>query len=318
MKKSFLGLPKLALPIVLFVGCWLLPTTAKSLCAQTDEHVARGGTASGDVLLDSAITHLQGHLTVSADVGLHAQILGQRLEGSGRYFQKGRGPERQIRFEMSIPTGDAETVMINVSNGRQWWRYVDNPRSEPKLTVIDLTAVRAAVADARGRGLATINDDLARGGVPQLLTRLQQNFQFGAATTSGQGEASAWITRGVWRYQELQRIVGAAANEKTTKISPQLNKRLPREVVLHLHKETLFPQRIEYLGADQSDETSDIRSSKQSRHPLTLIELTRININAPLDDHHFQRPLDMEEHDVTARYLRELGIGKPRTEPASE
>jgi hypothetical protein len=318
MKKCFLGLPRLALPIVLFVGCWLLPTTAKTLFAQTAEQVARGGTASGDVLLDSAITHLQGHLTVSADVGLHAQILGQRLEGRGRYFQKGRGPERQIRFEMSIPTGDAETVMINVSNGRQWWRYVDDPRSEPKLTVIDLTAVRAAVADARGRGLATINDDLARGGVPQLLTRLQQNFQFGAATTSGQGEASAWITRGVWRYQELQRIVGAAANTKSPKISAQLNQRLPQEVVVHLHKATLFPQRIEYLGAYPADKTRGTQPSRQARPSLAQIELTRININAPLEDSHFQRPFDLEEHDVTARYLRELGIGKSAEERASK
>ncbi|MDH3718848.1 MAG: hypothetical protein OES79_12075 [Planctomycetota bacterium] len=306
MKQSFSCLPKLARASLLLVGCWPMPAVAQtSAVPAAIQHGSRGSTASGDVLLDSAINRLQGHGSVSARVRLQSQFFGHEVFGSGRYLQKGRGAERQIRLELSIPTTVTKNVMISVSNGRQWWHYVETA-DQQEMTVVDLTAVRAAAAHARADGLSDMGVDLARGGLPQTLQRLQDNFQFAPATQMTQAAGTIWITRGRWRKDRLQQLIAPTEKEQASKISRQLSGRLPREVLLYLHDGTLFPQKIEYLGSAPAE------ASAGQHRLLASIEFFEIGFDRLLDESHFQRPREMIAEDVTDRHLKEMGFAKAK------
>nr|NIP85787.1 hypothetical protein [Planctomycetales bacterium] len=126
MKQSFRGLPRMARACLLVAAGWpaaaagQIPAVPSAVSAESS-----GSSASGDVLVDSAIRALDRFHSISARVRLQARFFDHQLFGSGRYLQRGRGDERQVRWELSIPTSRTKNVMISVSNGRQWWRYVE-------------------------------------------------------------------------------------------------------------------------------------------------------------------------------------------------
>ena len=172
--------------------------------------------------------------------------------------------------------------------------------------MVDLTAVRAAAAHARADGLSDMGVDLARGGLPQTLQRLQDNFQFAPATQMTPVAGTVWVTRGRWRTDRLQQLIASSEDAKASKRSRQLSGRLPREVVLYLHDGSLFPQKIEYLAS------APAAASAGQRRLLATIEFFEITFDRPLDESHFQRPREMIAEDVTDRHLKEMGFAKAK------
>ncbi|NIL97074.1 MAG: hypothetical protein GTO62_08035 [Planctomycetales bacterium] len=300
-------MPRLAAACAMLVACRPVPAIAQNASppAPAPSHSA-GSTASGDVLLDSAINRLQHHSSVSARVRLRVRLFGHELFGTGRYLQKGSGGERQVRFELSIPTSATPNVMISVSNGRQWWRYLETLDNQ-QLTVVDLTAVRAAAADARAEGLSTFSHATAPGGLSQTLQRLQDNFQFASASQTTQADRTFWVTRGRWKTDRLQQLIAPTEKEQVSKLFRQLSGRLPREVVLYLYDDSLFPAKIEYVGS------APATASNTQQPTFSAIEFFQIHFGPVLDESHFQRPRDMISEDVTDRYVKDMGLAKTRS-----
>jgi hypothetical protein len=145
---------------------------------------------------------------------------------------------------------------------------------------------------AQGRADRAASIDLALGGLPALLTSLSRSMQFQSVKSEMLSDREFWKVSGKWRPDLLRQLTGGDSKAK-------LPAHIPDAVRVYLAKDTLFPERIEYLKQDA--ESEDWR-------PLLELRLTNIALNGPVNPREFEftPPESVQPEDVTRQYLDQL------------
>lgn len=263
-------------------------------------------TASGDVVLASAVSALGRYNSVAANVRQRIRLFGHDLFGSGQYLQHGAGPKRRFRMEMTIQGKRQKTTATRICDGRLLW-LLDDQGGQPTLRVVDLRRVEDALTQADlARAVDWRRFDLGFGGLPRLLAACEENFQFGAATPSQLNDVPVWVLRGHWKPARLNELLAAGKDQGKSSIPKLLPPQMPNEVVLFLGRDDLFPYCVEFRSVSAGQDKQGMES-----HVLAGMDFFEVRVDTPVDETQFIGPANMPQTDDTESFLTRLGI--PRT-----
>jgi hypothetical protein len=272
--------------------------------------------ASGDVVLASAISALARHDTITASLRQRICLFDQQLFGAGQYMQSGTGLKRRFRMEMTVQGKRQKIAITRICDGRMLW-LLDGAEGEPTLRLVDLRRVEDALTMA-GQGGAAVDwraFDLGFGGLPRLLVMCDENFQFHAATKSNFDNAPAWLLRGYWQTERLQKMLNSQGGKPsgTPALPASLPSHLPNEVVLYLRQADLFPLGVEFRSVTQASGNQGMQSQI-----LAAMDFFDARFDQPVDEKQFTGPEDMAQTDDTEGFLTRLGIARTPGELRAE
>lgn len=286
--------------------------------APPPQRVAVSTEGPGNAFVRRAALLLEEHSTIGVRIDQQGWIDGKPVASSGRYYQVGAGGQRQFLLEQTGQMAGFPTRLLRVSDSRFLWTdlaWGDPSNPNRSVTRIDLRKVRRAVAGGDDEGGGPSPSDPSAwarfGGLPMLLTGLDESFTFGQPwLMQFRNERVAAIV-GRWRPDRLKQLFG---NES---IPP----RLPNHVVIAISEATNFPLLVEYrdnkdpLSADSLPDKALLTSSSQP--------LLKLDLGAPTFDEHLDlrlfsyRPTKDDWSDQTDREVRlatqSAGVQSPST-----
>jgi len=263
----------------------------------------------------------QQQTSVQARIRYHADLFGQQTFGAGLYLQQGVGDERQFRLELKTALGDQLLTFQQVCDGKYLWQYqdgFDKPKAgaadRTTIARIDLRKVREALdnADANSNGLpsmTSVTGEFAWGGLPKLLTGLQNSFRFTRVEAGKLDTLPVWIAAGSWRPEAMatisKELAAEAASERPLNLK-LLPPQLPEQVQLYVGQDDLFPYRIEYRRrASGKGRGGD--ADRAEMLPMVTVEFYEVRLNTPINPREFDyQPGSADVLDTTAAYIKSL------------
>ncbi len=301
------------------IAAFLVLAAATSVFSQA----APSTLPAGQDLLAQGAQRLYRQPALSAKIRQRVRIFGQELVGSGAYLQMGDVPEKMLRLELKLQLAGQVSTLQQVSNGAELWtrRQVLDAKT---LSYVDLQRVRRELAVAREkRPLDLTADWMVLGGLPALLTGLEESFRFGAAQPAQFNQMAVWVIEGAWKPAELAKFL---PNQKAAILAGQpadtrsLPPEVPERVQVVLGMEDLFPYQIEFRRHKRDEPgKGDAAGQGSLWEPMLTMELYEVQFGAQLDPLQFQyKPGTQEVADHTDVYLRKFGLLEPRVAERSE
>ena len=275
--------------------------------------------SAGQQLVADAARRLDNETSIAADLRYRAQAFGHQVLGTGSYLQSGAGIGRQLRLELRMQVGDKPATLQEIRGPEYYWIRKGVPPSEPTLRRVDLVQLRRAL-----RGEPTLGEEalprgawILLGGLPRLLTTLEQSFDFTApraeevqlSGAGGQpGQLPIWVVEGQWKPARLAVLTGS---QSTANLPEQMPDRV--EIVLDRSDKILplFPYRICYWRTPAKKKSD---ASASSARELLTLELFNVRRVGAIDPREFDyNPGEQEVLDLTTAYIQNLGgQRKPR------
>ena len=273
-------------------------------------------------ILDQAIFTLESRHSISADISHEVDLFGERLVGTGNYYEQRSGARPRVRMELTIPFGDRlggtpvpadqqTGTLVRVCDGRYLWTY-RRMLDDGKLSRVDLDQVAKAIEESKQSPQVAGLDGLAgAGGLSRVLRGLQRSFNFRVLGETTLLKTPVWSLRGEWRPERLIQLLPgqeeAIKQGRGVKLE-KLPDHLPDHVILLLGKQDLFPHRFEYRRSRSTGQGED-----DEIRPIVAMELLNVNINLPIDPSLFDyRPSGIADENETDAYLEALGIRKKK------
>ena len=355
MKKSLPCLTALATLII--AGAALAQTAPPLSTGSTQAPVASAANAEtdqlppGNRLLMQAAAQLDRHTSVSAKLRHQIAIAGAQLFGVGSYWQQGSGEELKMRLELQI--AGQEATLLQVCNNRFSWidRRLPTGRSvvridlrqlraDPSLVSTNLNDIKPGEAS-----WSTMSPEMTSytGGLPNLLSALEQNFAFlppqamrltvAAQANEEPASVPVWAVVGQWKPDKLDALLSKAqasdaqppAADASMLKRKKLPERLPEEVLLLVGQADKFPYRIEYRKLETPQVLSTAGPSipyQLSVRPMIVLEFSDVVFDAPIASGQFDyAPGDADFEDQTTvilERLRQQQQSQVATRPAAE
>ena len=249
----------------------------------------------GRKLVAQAVERLAAHTSVTAKLREEIDLYGQQVLATGSYLQ-GPGPQHPFRLEFVAKSGDRQSVLEQVCDGRTLWIF-RRAGGKQTLSKVDMPWVAAQLANDAASAQATAqisapHSGLAIGGLPKLLANLNATFSFAAPQPGTMRGVAVWTLVGTWRPAALAVVVPDKKDDILKGKIPDFAKlpdQLPEQVVLTLAQSTLFPHRIEYRRASERAGALQPRRFGKSTAGETIvaIELFDVALDATLDSRQF-------------------------------
>ena len=267
---------------------------------------------AGQDLVSQAARRLWRQPSIDARLRQKINLFGQQLVGTGQYLQKQSNGGPLLRLEVKVQIGEQLTSMQQVCDGRFLWIRRELPGGTT-LSRVDLNRIRTAVNQ---KGREPLSDSttnwMALGGLPRLLSGLDENFQFGPARSAQLGENPVWIAEGHWKTEKLSEMlpgqkdaIAAGGPPDLTPLSPHL----PTSVLVVLGQRDLIPYRIEYRRPTPGTTAGGAAPSAIPSNPIVVLELYDVHQGNNLQDQHFAyQPGNQEITDHTDLYLQNMGL----------
>jgi hypothetical protein len=271
--------------------------------------------ANGQQLMKAAARRAYRQPSVAAKLRLSVELFDQQLVGTGSYMQLGVGEEKLFRLEMGVHTDDYTMFFQQVADGRFLWlrREMDGAVD---LGRVDLRRLRGELTDAAPPHAGPdLSAWMALGGLSQLLTGLEANFDFGAPRPSGLASLQILVLEGTWnpngpaslRADQQKARQGRPTEGDGGDLPPQT----PERVRVMLGRDDLFPYRVEYLRRDRP--TKRWKTPRQRQYAwktIALLELYEVNLRAQIDPMRFVYEPDATRiEDRTEAMLESLHAG---------
>ncbi|QDU98447.1 hypothetical protein [Lignipirellula cremea] len=263
---------------------------------------------TGNQLVAASARELDQATAIAARIRQTGEVLGHPLEGQGTYLQADQSGEKLLRLEMQLSVGKNRSSLLQVCNLDSLClrREVGG---KVTLTRVLLSEVRDAERAAEQAGKKPDLALLTRGGLPQLMHSLAENFDFDAPETSAISSLPVWTVEGRWKKASLARLLpdqAEAINHGQPPRYEEFPPQLPARVSLVLGQQgggRLFPFRITYYR--------DAEPTLNEK-PLVKIEFFEVRRNAQIDPAYFTyNPDDPQVVDVTEAYLKKKGLAAP-------
>jgi hypothetical protein len=272
----------------------------------------------GNQLVAAAVQSLCEMPSLEAKVRQRAVLLGQRLTGAGSYVQLRDGQHVLSRLDYKLQLADHSLSLLQVNDGTTLWVRQDRGPLQ-SLSYVNLRTLREAQQKVSKGSYYRGNrgaDQLAIGGLGQLLHSLAAEFEFGAPRSSQLKGVPTWEVEGTWNAARRSKLVPERPAGGDVSPSDQLAEHLPDAVQLTLSRDQifpLFPYRIEYLRTHRRPAVVGVASGSEfAVEPLVTMELFELRRRPDLTPSHFVFPLsNAEARDLTSEYLRKLGLAAP-------
>ncbi|MBX9787746.1 MAG: hypothetical protein K2Y37_02430 [Pirellulales bacterium] len=278
------------------------PRTIAVVAAPTSSNPPTGPSAPkpaddprGREPVSQAVERLAAHTSISAKLREEIDLYGQQVLATGSYLQ-GPGPQHPFRLEFVAKSGDRQSVLEQVCDGRTLWIF-RRAGGKQTLSKVDMPWVAAQLANDAAGAQATAqisvpHSGLAIGGLPKLLANLNATFNFGAPQAGTMRGVAVWTLVGVWRPAALALVVPDKKDDILQGKIPDFAKlpdQLPEQVVLTLAQATLFPHRIEYRRASERAGAMQPRRFGKStaNDTIAAIELFDVALDVTLDSRQF-------------------------------
>jgi hypothetical protein len=263
------------------------------------------GGRGGELVAEAAEILLEP-ITLQARVRQRVFLFNRRLTGSGTYYQAQARDRVVSRLDVKLPMADKVLVLQQISDGDYLWTQRD---LDKRTTIgrVDLRRVRNSPVGAN----LTPAQQLAMGGLVQLLEGLHAHFEFEDPRAAQLGELPVWVLHGRWRGASGVGASGVGASGVGARRGGEGRggdtsmPQVPDSVVLLLSRSDslpLFPFRVEYarhrLGAD----------GQSTRVPIMAVDFFEVRVGVELDGRLFTFTAgDRDLNDDTERFLREIG-----------
>lgn len=257
-------------------------------------------TPSGDELMERVVQRIGEHESISAQIRHRTDLFGQRLFGSGSYFQRQAEQGVQVRFSLSVRSGERMVSLLHVCDGRFLWMH-DNLGVNPSLVRVDLLRVRSAVGD-EGVPLPV----LAGGGLPQLLASLRRHFVVSRPQPIVFKKVPVWALACRWNPKQLAASVGRPdlVDEQGNLRLKQLPEQIPDQVFLLVGQDDLFPYHIDFRRSIADESISVLPGERSESRSLVTMELYEVQFGVPLDPLLFvYKPGSTEVDDQTDEFV---------------
>ena len=311
MKKT---LPSLVIVLLLLAAPALHAQQPAPIAQAAGEQGNPIGSAEGQALARRAIAAVDAQRSLYLQLRQRINMFGQQLVGNGIYQQLGEAEDRRLRLDLKVNIANQSTSMQQVCDGR--FLYIRRDFGETKsLGRVDLRRIREAVArnEAADGNLDASNQWMLLGGVPQLLARLEKNFQFTAPKQAALENTPVTVIEGYWKPEALLALLPEheeAIKQGEPIDAKALSGQLPTQVRLVLRREDSFPLRIEYLRGRKDAASAD---APAPLIPIMAMEFYDIRPGVDIDPLTFvYNPGNQEVADHTELYLNSLGLNTPR------
>jgi hypothetical protein len=272
----------------------------------------------GHQLVAQAARRLQSEPGISAELRYRIDAYGHQLVGTGKYLQLGSATEKLLKLELRMQTGDRTISLQEIRGDDFYWIRREVPPDPPTLGRVNLRRLNSALQPSSAEAEVLPRGNwMMFGGLPRLLSALDQNFAFGTPKADelqfqaddGRSVQSLpiWTISGKWKPERLAALAGTRAKKG------DLPEQLPSSVELVLGRTDdvlpLFPYRITYWQSSKPGKGAAQNESDAPRELLTL-ELFNVFRKDDIDRREFQyNPGEQEVRDLTAEFAQRLGAG---------
>lgn len=260
----------------------------------------------GQALVAQAAQRLLVAPGLEAKTRQRVHIFGQTLIGSGEYCQLTNGPRLCMRLDLKLQMADGQRSLRQISDGNSLWE-VRGEDDTQTFSYVNLGSLRDAAR--RTEPVVPPSYWMALGGVPRLLAKLEEHFQFQRAQPITIGGHPVWKVEGQWKPAMLARML---PDQKETILGggePRLEdlpEQIPHGVTLILGRDQIIPlfpySFLFYRTVVVNEETGQVQ-----RAALVTWELFEVRIRPDFRPSDFQfQPGDQEVQERTEQYIAQL------------
>ncbi|HYO25023.1 MAG TPA: hypothetical protein VEQ85_08735, partial [Lacipirellulaceae bacterium] len=275
-----------------------------------------GGSREGDALVARVLATLESWPNVASQFRQLLRVGDAPLTGMGEYWQQGIGNQRKTCWQWQTMVGGDRAVFIQVLDKNSCvWTDVRRP-DKRTVTRVDLKRLRRDLAlapDAAGQGRGVENIDeleqLARGGLSQLVAELRRAFAFGPPSVVVEHGRSLTAVVGRWKPEALERVWPGLSDAAPG----DWPSHLPHHVVIKAGQADFFPYAIEYR---RGTDAALVNRAEGASDPLALYEFFNVRWQVTMPDRLFEfDQAELDWRDVTAEELERVRPA-PRVLPA--
>ncbi len=238
--------------------------------------------------LDQARQKLLSYRSIKAKLTETVALTNRRFTVNGAYLQ-GSAPDLKLRLEFQVKVGDSEGSLLEVCDGQVLWSR-HRVGAETHITRRDVRQIlQAAAKSGLAENLITV--ELGFGGLPGLMASIEKSIQFDQRKEESFESRRLIVLEGGWKPDMLKMWKGNRPNAS-------LPDYVPSRVRLFFDAESLFPQRILYLG----------RNAEQVLRPMVSLDFNNVqtDIAVPGDAFKFAPPEGVFPEDLTEQFLKQI------------
>lgn len=285
----------------------ILAATALLACVATAQDPAEQAiavestTTEGRALVSESVRQMAALKGIETRIRMHVRLFGHQLVGSGTYRQASAGPDKLVRLEMKLQLASGTSSFQQIRDRRFLWTRSEFP-DRTRLARVDLRRVqqRAETNPPSIPSPGGPTDWISLGGLPALLSSLEQQFDFETAVADVIGTANVpvWRVEGRW-LGTTQSGTAASDTVPSNTTSASTAEPVPQLVRLVLGRGEplpLFPYRVEFL-----------RDTPTGPAPIVTLEFFEVRRTAKPDLTLFEyEPGDQPVEDETDAFLDRL------------
>ncbi len=276
------------------------PSEVKKKTESTEEKELAPPSEEAINVLQEARSRLFRHDFVQADLAQRISLGDFRFEATGKYYASN---PFKTRLEYSVKLGEMEGVFLEVCDGQvlHTSRQIlsssvgakEDAAPQIELTRRDIQKIINATNLHIDQPDAVRAAEIGIGGVPAILASLERAMIFDSLLEEDEDGKPVVILQGRWNQEEKGRLLTGLGG-----ISSQIQPFLPDRVRVTFDKETLFPQKFQYL--------KKISEERSTYSPLLTVEFSNVIINEPIPVQRFTYipPPGMEERDETEVFIK--------------
>ena len=217
-----------------------------------------------------------------------------------------------LRLDLKLQTDDQISSLLQVSDGDSFWVRRDVP-GESQLWRVNLRKLREAASQlSQAHPGVSLPPSLwmAIGGLPMLLSHLEDSFQFDDPEPGHVGELPVWVLEGSWKPDVLADLL-PARREAILAGQPaplgELPPHMPHGVTLILGRDAvipLFPYSVSFFRFTPA---TDQPTARTRREPIVAWELFEVRVRPDLTARYFDyRPGDQAVEERTEEFIERL------------
>jgi len=250
------------------------------------------------------------HSSIRARIVEQVTLADKSYRAEGRYLQLALKPgDWQMRMELAMKVGESEGSLLEVCNGTVLWTLTQidaggsGKKKDPKNREMTLTRrnVQQILDEARKSGdfseqtESDLLTSMGLGGLPALLTSLEQDMKLGAIKEETLRDRPVLVISGTWSEAVASRMRRPGPGGSVGLLPPTV----PDQVRLYLDKETGFPYRLLYLKKVVN---------RDVLKPMLVLDFRDVVLNEPIPASEFDYtpPQDVQPQEVTNLYIEQF------------
>lgn len=237
--------------------------------------------ASGDYFMAKVLATLHRRPSVAARLRQQSRIYGEKVMGTGNYWQLGVGLQRRTKWAMQLQVADTTSSFLQVFDGEDLWtdRTLPSGRKVLRLDTYRLQSMRrTAQLNEQGEQPPWRNlmeTTVGQGGLSEMVADLLRQFTFAPRRKSQLNGLPVYALVGQWRKEQLEKTWPGLTDQSDETPWPQ---HLPHHVLLMVDQKTLFPYVLEHRRIADAIKLQSAGGLRPVEDPLVRLEIFEVQL----------------------------------------